>query len=145
MVARSEQHEHEIRTFKVDRVTGVELEQLRFTKPDDFDLRDFLANSLGVFHTDGPPRRVVIRFSREVAQYVTEHRWHASQELTHLKDGSLRAEFDLSSLEEVKSWVLSFGAKAVVEEPEELRQEIQAEIERMTSRYDTDNAMEQRP
>ncbi|MCA9054407.1 MAG: transcriptional regulator, partial [Planctomycetaceae bacterium] len=137
LVAKSRQHQDEVRTFKVDRLTDVALEQLRFQKPDDFNLRDYLACSLGIFHTDGPPQRVVIRFAPEVARYVEEHHWHDSQQLTRLKDSSLRVEFELSALEEVKSWVLSFGKKAVVEEPEDLRGMIAREIESLAKRYES--------
>jgi hypothetical protein len=42
-----------------------------------------------------------------------------SQPLTRLNDGSVRAEFELSSLEEVKSSVLSLEAKAGVEDPKD--------------------------
>ncbi|MCA8995630.1 MAG: WYL domain-containing protein [Planctomycetaceae bacterium] len=41
--------------------------------------------------------------------------------MTKQKDGTLLAQFALADLTEVKSWILSFGAKAMVEEPEELR------------------------
>ncbi|MFV0444423.1 MAG: helix-turn-helix transcriptional regulator, partial [Planctomycetaceae bacterium] len=113
----------------------VALEQLQFQKPDDFNLQDYLSSSLGIFHSDGPLQRVVIRFASEVAQYVEEHHWHASQQLTRLKDGSLRAKFELSALEEIKSWVLSFGAKAVVEEPERLKEQICNEMESLLVTY----------
>lgn len=135
LVASSRQHHDEIRTFKVDRLTDVALEQLQFQKPDDFNLQDYLSSSLGIFHSDGPLQRVVIRFASEVAQYVEEHHWHASQQLTRLKDGSLRAKFELSALEEIKSWVLSFGAKAVVEEPERLKEQICNEMESLLVTY----------
>jgi hypothetical protein len=41
-------------------------------------------------------------------RYVQESNWHASQQLTPQNDGSLIAEFQLSGIEEIKSWVLSF-------------------------------------
>lgn len=136
LVAHSQQHD-EICTFKVDRISDVALEKLKFQKPADFNLRDYLQHSLGIFHEDGPPQRVVIRFTPEVAQYVAEHRWHASQTLTRQKDDSLLAEFELTSLEEVKSWVLSFGAKAIVEEPGKLREEIMSEARGILKRSET--------
>lgn len=134
LVAHSQQHD-QIRTFKLDRMIDVQLETLKFQKPADFDLQKYLKHSLGIFHADGEPQRVLIRFSRNVARYLGEHEWHESQKLTREKDGSILAEFELTSLEEVKSWVLSFGANAVVEEPEELRQQIRKEIEQLAGEY----------
>lgn len=140
LVALSRQHADEVRTFKIDRLTDVSLEQLQFQKPADFDLQAYLQHTLGVFHHDGPPQRVVVRFAPDVARYVEEHHWHDSQQLTRLKDGWLRAEFELSSLEELRSWVLSFGAKAVVEEPEELRMSVRSELESLLRAYRPEGA-----
>lgn len=117
----------QIRTFKLDRFASVEVTSFDFQRPDDFDLQQFLAGSFGVFQGDGDVQ-VQIRFSSTVARYVQEGRWHASQKLTPQRDGSLRAEFELSSTEEIKRWVLSFGAHAIVLEPENLRQEIATEL-----------------
>ena len=132
LVAHSQQHE-ETRSFKVDRMSDIAMETLTFEKPAEFNLGDYLEHTLGIFHEDGQPQHVVIRFAAEVTGYVQEHHWHHSQKLTPQPDGSLLAEFDLAPLTEVKSWVLSFGAKAVVEEPEELREAILEEVRSVLS------------
>ena len=59
-----------------------------------------------------------------MARYVHESIWHPSQVLTRQRDGSLVAEYQLGTTEEFQSWVLSFGSKAVIVEPAELRREI---------------------
>jgi predicted DNA-binding transcriptional regulator YafY len=139
-VARSQQH-GEVRTFKVDRISAVSIETLKFQMPADFNLQTYLQDALGVFHSDGPAQRVVIRFAPEVARYVEEHHWHTSQRLMRQSDGSLLAELELAALEEVKSWVLSFGSKAVVEEPEELRAAVLREAETLWNHYTSDSAL----
>ena len=52
-------------------------------------------------------------------------------------DGSLIAEFRLSCTQEIKSWVLGFGARAVVLEPENLRREITEELRATLAAYET--------
>jgi len=136
LVANSQQH-GEVRNFKLDRISDVSLELLKFEKPADFDLRSYLRNSLGVFHTDGQPQRVVIRFAADVARYVEEHHWHDSQQLTREKEGTVLAEMHLANLEEVASWILSFGAKATVLEPLELRERIFSEVRAILDQADT--------
>ena len=69
------------------------------------------------------------------ARYVSESKWHPSQVETHHRDGGLTVRFRLSNTVELKSWVLSFGANALVLEPEELRAEIAAELERLLKVY----------
>ncbi|MBX3441383.1 MAG: WYL domain-containing transcriptional regulator [Planctomyces sp.] len=135
LVAHSPQHE-ELRHYKVDRVRDVEiLRDASFERPADFDLQQHLQGTLGVFHSDGPPKRVRIRFAPAAARYVQERHWHATQRLTPHTDGSLTLELELTELTEVKSWALSFGSQAVVEAPEELRREIRADLRSMLVDY----------
>jgi proteasome accessory factor B len=126
LVGHAPQHD-EIRHWKVDRIEDAKLEELRFNRPDGFDLQQHFANSFGVFHGDGAVH-VKVRFSPTVARYVQESTWHASQKLTKHKDGSLLAEFDLGDTEEIMRWILSFGRHAVVLEPEALRMAILGEL-----------------
>ena len=105
-----------LRHWKVDRIEEARLEELRFNRPEDFDLQTHFAKSFGVFHSDGEVC-VKIRFSPTVARYVQESTWHASQKLTTEKDGSVLAEFDLGNTEEIMRWTMSFGRHAEVLEP----------------------------
>ena len=90
---------------------------------------------------------VVVKFLPAAARYVQESTWHQSQVLTRQRDGSLLARFRLSSTVEIKSWVLSFGANAVVLEPEALRAEIAAELEQLIKalRIASHNALAAKP
>ncbi len=70
-----------IRHFKIDRVTGVDVQTLQFSPDANFHLAKHLANSFGVFHSDdhqSQPKKIRIRFSSEVARYVQEKTWHCS-------------------------------------------------------------------
>jgi len=115
-----------VQHWKIDRIEDVEVTPLQFQQPDGFALRQHLAKSFGVFHGEGDVH-VTVRFSPAVARYVQEGRWHESQRLTRQPDGSLLAEFDLSTTEEIKHWILSFGKEAEVVEPSGLRGEITEE------------------
>ena len=133
LVGYAPDHE-EVRRWKIDRVEDVTLEELRFKRPDNFDLRDHLSSSFGIFHGEGEVH-VKIRFSPTVARYVQEKSWHPSQKLTPQKDGGLIAQFDLDGTEEIKRWVMSFGRHADVLEPQELRGQIREEIVALAEAY----------
>jgi proteasome accessory factor B len=127
--------EHDaIRTYKVDRIEAVEVSSFIFQKYRDFDVAAYLAKSFGIYDGDGDVE-VVVKFLPPAARFASEAKWHASQDLTKQRDGSLILRLRLSSTVEFKSWVLSFGANAVVLEPEELRAEIAAELERLLKVY----------
>ena len=115
-----------VRHWKVNRIEQVELTELRFSLPKDFDLEAHFAKSFGVFQGEGDVH-VKVRFAPAVARYVAESRWHSSQKLTQQQDGSLLAEFQLSNSEEIKRWIMSFGKHAVVLEPASLANAIHEE------------------
>lgn len=105
-----------------------------FEVPDGFSLDDFLKPSFGVFQ--GEPTKVKILFDKEAAGYVAEKVWHDSQKLSPLVDGALLFEAEVAGTDEIKFWVLNWGSKALVLEPESLREEIREEAAAMLGRYE---------
>lgn len=136
LVADSRDH-GEIRHFKVDRIGKVEVTNLPFPPPVNFDLRQHLNNSFGILHGNGELQHVRILFNSVVARYVSEKKFHASQRLTKQTDGRVLAEFDLDDLREIKAWILSFGPNAQVLAPNSLRREICADLGTALEMYQT--------
>ena len=129
-----------VRHFKIDRVTGVEVQTLQFSPDPDFSLEKHFANSFGIYQSDersSPPKKIRIRFNSEAARYVQEKTWHSSQKLTKEKDGSVVLEVSLNDTHEIKAWTLSFGPKATVLEPKSLRDEIVSDVEATLNGYKT--------
>ncbi len=124
-----------VKTYKLDRISAVDVTSLVFNLPEDFDPRQYLASSFGIMSGDGSVTKVRARFDATVARYVTEKKWHTSQTLTKHRDGSLLAEFHLGDLRELKAWLLSFAEHAEVLEPESLRIEIRDTIQAMQQVY----------
>jgi proteasome accessory factor B len=135
LVAHSVDH-GEVRHFKIDRLSSVDLETLKFNKPTDFDLQQHFADSFGIFRGDGKPQHIRVRFSPEVARFVEESHWHDSQNIQKQRDGSLIFEVTLTTLEEIKSWILSFGRYAEVLQPKRLREEMRDELSAMELVYE---------
>lgn len=125
----------ELRHYKIERIHDIELDAQRFEKPVEFTLQEHLNSAFGIFQSNGDQHLIRVRFTADVARYVQEHYWHSTQTLTPQADGTLLFELQISALEEFKSWVLSFGAKAIVEEPEELREMVKHDLELSLNRY----------
>ncbi|MCO6459368.1 MAG: WYL domain-containing protein [Pirellulaceae bacterium] len=124
----------EIRHWKVDRIESAEVSSFPFERPEGFDLAAHFEGSFAVFRGQAAVQ-VKVQFTRQVARYIQESRWHVSQRLTPQRDGGLLAEFNLSATEEIKSWILSFGRHAEVLEPQSLRDEINGELRALLDRY----------
>lgn len=133
-----------LRHWKIDRIEEVEVTGLQFQRPEGFDLQKHLAKSFGIFRGEGDVH-VKVRFSPAVARYVREGRWHPSQKLTPQPDGSLVADFDLSTTEEIKRWLLSFGRHAEVLQPDVLRSEMVEEFRASLRHYRGGMAARERP
>jgi predicted DNA-binding transcriptional regulator YafY len=112
-----------LRTFALPRIGDVTVTKDTFVRPADFSPEKFFANALGVLGGEGD-YRVVIRFTRAVAERVREREWHESQEMRELPDGGLELKLRLGALMEVEQWVLGWGAAAEVVAPAELRENI---------------------
>ncbi len=136
VVAFAPNHQ-ELRHYKVDRIESVELWEIRFPKPADFDLEAHLSGTLGIYRSDGSPRRIRLRFAPGVSRHIQEHHWHDSQQMTPQPDGSLLLELHLSAVEELKTWVLGFGADVQVLEPDSLREQIAEELQRALQKYES--------
>ena len=110
--------------------------------PDDFRIEDFLRSSFGVFQ--GEPRKVKIRFAPEAAGYIQEKVWHESQKIRPQKDGSILFEAEVAGTDEIKYWIMTWGAKAEVLAPASLREEIRREAAEMLGRYEPTSVHEDR-
>jgi len=124
-----------IRLFALDRVKSIETRDEHFDMPEDFDVDELLQSSFGAFL--GEPVDVVIWFSADIAGYIEEKVWHASQEIDKQDDGSILFRIKVAGTDEIKFWVMTWGAQAKVMEPLSLREDIQSEIDKMRESYST--------
>jgi predicted DNA-binding transcriptional regulator YafY len=136
LIAWSSRRE-EVRNFKVDRIDDVDVQHLQASVPQDFDLNDWLSKCFGVWRSGNErPQRIRIRFHRDAARYVQESTWHESQHIELQDDASIIATFELPDLLEIKSWILSFGPRATVLEPQSLIDDITTDLQTMQRAYE---------
>jgi predicted DNA-binding transcriptional regulator YafY len=124
----------DIRVFALDRIKTIELTDEEFEMPGDFNIDDFMKSSFGVFH--GEPVRVRIWFAADIADYIHEKIWHDTQNIEPQQDGSIIFEAEVAGTEEIKFWILKWGAKARVLAPDSLCEEIRLEAENMLKNYE---------
>jgi predicted DNA-binding transcriptional regulator YafY len=122
----------EVRTFAVERIQELSLQEERFTPIEELS-DDAFPNSLGVH--SGPPERVAIDFQPAVADYVRARQWHRSQALSPSDDGGVRMTLDVCLDQALKSWILSFGPFAKVVAPGPLAREIAEQFEKGRALY----------
>jgi proteasome accessory factor B len=121
--------ENALRTFAVERIQSAKLTNRRFEIPPDFSFDEFQKTAFNVIW--GEPQEVKIRFSAVQAPYIRERTWHPSQQIENEQDGSIIITLHVADLDEVKRWLIGFGAEAEVLGPEKLQLEIADECRRM--------------
>jgi predicted DNA-binding transcriptional regulator YafY len=124
---------NEIRLFRVDRIRKLELTLESFVKPPDFDLESYLGSAWQMER--GEEFVFQVRLGGSAARYARETRFHPSQEIREMADGSLILTAKACGLKSVTRWVLQFGGEAEVLEPVELREMVAGEARKMCERY----------
>jgi predicted DNA-binding transcriptional regulator YafY len=122
-----------IRVLAVERIMAIESTGELFTPPEDFDAEALMKSAFGIIYDE--PVTVKVWFSKDSARYVKERNWAEGQVLTDQPDGSVILEMNTSGRFEVKRWILSFGKRAELLEPQEMREQIQQEFAEAISRY----------
>ena len=123
----------EVRIFTLDRIKRLTLTDVAFQIPADFNVEDFMSTGFGVFV--GRPERVSILFQPEIAGYISEKMWHASQRITPRDDGCLEFEAEVAVTAELKNWIMGWGAAATVLHPQSLADSISQEARRLADNY----------
>lgn len=136
LLAKSHQH-GEVRTFKVDRISKLELTEDRFEPDESFSEEAYFGKAWRMI-PEGTIHQIKLRFSPDVAATVEEVQWHHTQTTQSLDDGSLLFEAEVDGLAEITSWVLGYGEHVEVLAPTALRDRLREKAEavvRLAGRY----------
>ena len=123
-----------VRDFRVDRIRSISLLSDEFEVNAGFDRRAHF-DRMFQHEVGGETRPIVVWFDARCAPYIRERRWHPTQTLEEHSDGAVTLRMDVPGLNEVKRWVLFYGAGARVLGPPELVEMVFQEIQMMQQRY----------
>lgn len=121
---------HEVRTFRVDRISDVTLLDTTFVPSPDFNLKSFLETE-----TQAQPHVTVrLRFEPQFAHIVAGN--HSYWESVETKtDGAVEVTFLSPTLEWAASTTLAYGPTVQVLEPRELRVMVAEWLEATARKY----------
>ena len=126
-----------LRTIALDRILDLKVLTNSFKLPEDFDVRKYFTNVVGIYaNNDLPVTKVKIRTYGIQADYLRSTPLHKSQSEVRSKQGEF-AEFTyrLCITPELVSQLLAMGEKVEVLEPKELREEMKMRIKNMSNYY----------
>ncbi len=124
-----------LRDFALARIREIAQTDEIIAVPVDLpDIKEYTRKHFGIMQS-GTTSRVVLQFSPTISPWIAEQSWHPEQKADTGPDGSLRLEFPVADFRELVRTVLSHGAEVSVVEPEELKNLVGKEIERMAKNY----------
>lgn len=127
-------HHKKVRTFALEGFKQLEWRKGdRFDYPEDYHPARLVEGHFGLF--GGQETFVRIFFHDTVKRFVQRRRWHPTQKIYPV-DRGIELTMRVRGTVELKSWVLSFGDKAVLLEPESLRAQIAEELRGALSYYE---------
>lgn len=131
-------HGHKsVRVFKLERASKPRLLPYSFEMPDEFDVEDLLGPAWGVW-IGGEKQDVILRFNPSVAINLLETRWHPSQVVEQLADGSCLVRMTVSDTVEIAAWIRGWGPEVEVLAPAELREQFLNEARASVEMYVAD-------
>ncbi len=125
----------ELRDFALSRIRIIESVPQGVKVPKLLpSIKDYINKNFGVMSGEKSVE-VCVKFTPEVSPWISEQIWFSGQEVSVNKDGSICLKFPVADFREVRKEILKHGASVEVLSPQELRDEIKSEIERMSKIY----------
>lgn len=126
---------NEIRVYALSRMKNTKTTAESFTVPEDFKLSDHIDPAFGIWTTKDAPMQIELLFDSSVNTLILERKWHATQKIQQLQDGSVKLSFTTNQFQETFQWVMSFGGAVKVLNPPELADKICTELKKMLQLY----------
>jgi len=123
-----------LRSFALERIREQALLDDEAIEVPPEELSGHFDESYGIF--SGPAEHTAeLRFSPEMARWVSEEVWHPAQEGEFAPDGSWLLRLPFSSARELTMDILRYGAEVEVVAPDFLRRAVAEEARRTAEQY----------
>ena len=124
-----------IKTYSLDRMSNVKIEDQRFVMPEDFSAEDFFADCYGITSSQGTPKRVVLKVEPTQAKYFRALPLHPSQQ-EEVHDHYSLFSYKMHNTYDLRERILSHGSHVQVIEPRELKIQIINEMKDALNNYE---------
>ncbi|MCF8308927.1 MAG: WYL domain-containing protein [Bacteroidales bacterium] len=128
--------DNRIKAFGLDRLSSLDITQVRFTRPKDFDVNEFYRYCFGVISPDDQqPEIVELSFNPFQGEYIKSLPLHHSQEIIKDDEKELRIKLKLYVTHDFYMELLSLGNNVKVIQPEHLTEQMKETYREALGRY----------
>ncbi len=123
-----------VKTFNMQNLTNLRLTNNSFTRPEGFEVGDWIALRWGMEY--GEPMQVKVRFRSDTFDKVRKDTAHRKSKLTQMdREQAFIMEDTIIGRNEFIAWILGFGSAAEVLEPPGLRQDVMVRVKEALAVY----------
>ena len=128
--------DNHIKTFGLDRISNLEISNLKFEFPKNYNPEETFRHSFGIINeVNKEPQKIVLSFSFEQGKYIKSLPLHHSQKELISDEKEYRIELFLQPTYDFVMELLSIGAEVKVIEPESLKKELIKKMEATLNQY----------
>lgn len=128
--------DEKLKAFGLDRISDLTVNKAGFKLQEKFNLKEHFKNAFGIMNLEEEPVKVIIRSTKEQAEYIKSSPLHHSQKIQKETDKSVDFVYDLFPTYDFIQEILSFGKQAKVIEPRSLAEKIKETLEESIRQYD---------
>ncbi len=123
-----------LRSFSIDAIQALAISAEPALEVDEAALNRELESGYGIF-SGASTRRAVLRFSPQLARWVSRETWHPEQTSVYDAEGFYLLRVPYSQDTELVMDILKHGPEVEVLEPPELREKVRRRIDAMRNLY----------
>lgn len=126
-------------TYGIDRIEGLRITDCKFSLPENFNAKEYLATYFGaVMDESVPVERIVLRAYEPHPAYLLSLPLHESQRMIHTEEGFSDFEFHLRPTYDFAMELMHSGAMIEVLEPQSLRSDLRRRSRDLWTLYKDD-------
>ncbi|MGM1055746.1 MAG: helix-turn-helix transcriptional regulator [Bacteroidota bacterium] len=127
-----------IKNFSLDRMSNLEVGRKKFREIKDYDPVEEFRDIFGIINGTGEKlQKIVLSFTPQQGRYINSLPLHASQQEILKDKNEHRFEYYLAPTHDFKMEILSHGDQVQVLEPESLRKDIIAQLQKNLETYNS--------
>ncbi len=125
-----------VKSFALDRVSGLDITRRKFEKPADFDVNKHYEHCFGIISpNEGQPEEVILKFTPFQGKYIKTLPLHNTQEALVDNDQEYRIRLTIHLTHDFFMELLSYGPNVKVIKPEHLKAQVRKSLEEALEGY----------
>lgn len=128
--------DEKLKAFGLDRISDLAVTKTGFKLEQRFNLKEHFKNAFGIMNLEEEPEKIIIRSTKEQAEYIKSSPLHHSQQIQKEVDKSVYFMYDLFPTYDFIQEILSFGNQVKVIEPKSLAEKVKETLEESIRQYD---------